>query len=57
MGNLIYSKKALTIPEQIEFLQTHCVIIEDIDFAQLILKNVSFFRFRLYLFPFQKKRW
>ena len=55
MGNLIYSKKALTIPEQIEFLQTHGVIIEDIDFAQLILKNVSFFRFRLYLFPFQKK--
>ena len=55
MENLIYSKKALTVPEQIEFLQTNGVVIEDISFAKSVLKNVSFYRFRQYLFPFRIK--
>ena len=48
MGTLKYTNKALTIPEQILLLQERGVLIDNFDFAQKVLTNVSFYRFKAY---------
>jgi abortive infection bacteriophage resistance protein len=54
MGTLKYTNKPLTISEQISLLQERGVLINNIGFARKVLINVSFYRFKAYLVPFQK---
>ena len=49
-----YSKKALSISDQISLLEKRGVHIEDADFASNVLKTVSYYRFSAYLYPFRK---
>ena len=51
----VYSKKPLTIPEQLSLLQTRGVTVEDMAFAELVLSNVSYYRFSAYLYPFRRR--
>ena len=51
----VYSKKPLTIPEQLFLLQARGVTVEDTAFAELVLSNVSYYRFSAYLYPFRRK--
>ncbi len=50
-----YPKNALDIPSQLFLLESRGVVIEDMAFARRVLENVSFYRFRAYLFPFLRK--
>ena len=51
----VYSKKPLTIPEQLFLLQARGVTVEDTAFAELVLSNVSYYRFSAYLYPYRRK--
>ena len=51
----VYSKKPLTIQEQLFLLQARGVTVEDTAFAELVLSNVSYYRFSAYLYPYRRK--
>jgi abortive infection bacteriophage resistance protein len=53
MGRILYSKKALSIAEQLALLESRGVIIEDKAFAQHVLSTVTYYRFSAYLYPFR----
>lgn len=48
-----YSKKAISIVEQIDRLRQRGLIIKDTQFAKSILSNISYYRLRAYTYPFQ----
>ena len=54
MGTLKYTNKAISVSKQILLLQERGVLIDDFDFAEKVLTNVSFYRFKAYLVPFLK---
>lgn len=54
MGNVLYSKQALSITDQISLLEKRGIHIEDTDFANRVLETVSYYRFSAYLYPFRK---
>lgn len=54
MGTTFYSKKALSIADQISLLEKRGVLVEDTAFAQRVLETVSYYRFSAYLYPFRK---
>ena len=53
MGTALYSKKPLSISDQISLLEKRGVHVEDIDFAKQVLETVSYYRFSAYLYPFR----
>lgn len=54
MGTALYSKKPLSIADQISLLEKRGVTIEDTAFAHRVLETVSYYRFSAYLYPFRK---
>lgn len=53
---MIYSKKPLTFIEQISSLKEKGLLFDDEDKALHYLSNISFYRLRAYIFPFQNNR-
>lgn len=51
---LLYSKKALSIEEQIKYLQSKNVIITNEQYAISILKRINYYRLKGYMLPFKK---
>ena len=54
MGNIPYSKQALSVEDQILLLGKRGVHVEDGGFARQVLETVSYYRFSAYLYPFRK---
>lgn len=50
-----YSKKPLSISEQLSLLRSRGIVIENSEFAKHVLKTVSYYRFSAYLHPFKSK--
>lgn len=50
-----YSKPHLTYLEQIKLLQSRGLIIDDIQYASLKLKHISYYRLSAYFLPFYEK--
>ncbi len=48
-----FTKPPLTIPQQIQLLQSRGLIINDFNQATHYLSNISYYRFRAYTYPFQ----
>ena len=48
-----YTKRPLTLKEQIEKLQKRGLIVDDEDLAMKYLSNISYYRLRAYTYPFQ----
>ncbi len=55
MAGTVYSKRPLTIDEQIDLLRMRGVAIEDESFSRHVLATVSYYRFSAYLYPFRSK--
>ncbi len=51
-----YTKKPLTIPEQIEHLKKRGLIFDDENVAQNYLSHISYYRLRAYTYPFQDNK-
>ena len=54
MGNIPYSKQALSVEDQILLLGKRGVHVEDGGFARQVPETVSCCRFSAYLYPFRK---
>ena len=50
---MIYSKPAVSIPDQITKLKARGLAIGDEAFARHSLSNISYYRLRAYTYPFQ----
>jgi len=48
-----YTKKPLTIPEQVELLEKRGLIISDKSRAERLLANISYYRLSAYMLPFK----
>ena len=51
-----YKKPALTLAQQVDLLAARGLKIKDRDFAILILKRISYYRFSAYCIPFQSSK-
>lgn len=49
-----YTKRPLSIPEQVEKLKLRGLLIDDEQSAEGYLSNISYYRLRAYTFPFQE---
>ncbi len=56
MANRKYSKNALAVSEQIEFLTSQGLLISNEQYVHDILSTVSYYRFSSYLLPFKLPR-
>lgn len=48
-----YTKRPLTLHQQVEKLQNRGLLIDDEQLAERYLSNISYYRFRAYTYPFQ----
>ena len=51
-----YTKKPLSIPEQVQKLKQRGLIINDEQFAEKTLAQISYYRLRAYTYPFQNNK-
>ena len=51
-----YTKKPLSIPEQVQKLKQRGLIINDEQFAEKTLAQISYYRLRAYTYPFQDNK-
>ncbi len=53
MSKSPFNKQALTIDQQVEFLSTQGLVIDDIDTAKHVLSTIGYYRLSSYLLPFK----